>query len=45
MHEVKIDFEDMFLQDENCSLKIKFNPNVSSFKINVQEMKQETIGG
>lgn len=39
------DFEDMFLYDGERQLKIKFNPQVSSFKINILENKTETIGG
>lgn len=38
-------FEDMFLQDATHTLRIKFNPKVSSFKTNIQESKQETLGG
>lgn len=38
------DFEDMFLYDGDRQLKIRFNPRVSSFKINKQEQKVETLG-
>lgn len=37
-------FEDMYLADENRQLKIKFNPQVSSFKTVKQESKIETLG-
>ena len=38
------DYEDMYLQDKNRILKIRFNPKVSSFKNNIPEQKIETIG-
>ena len=38
------DFEDMFLYDGTRQLKIRYNPKVSSFKINHSETKVETIG-
>ena len=38
------DFEDIFLYDGEKQLKIRFNPKVSSIKINRQEQKLETIG-
>ena len=41
---VYVDFEDIFLSDRDCSLRIKFNPQVSSFKNIIQEQKIETIG-
>lgn len=41
---VYVDFEDIFLSDRNCSLRIKFNPQISSFKNIIQEQKIETIG-
>lgn len=41
---VKTDFEDMFLFDGERQLKLRFNPQVSSFKNNIQEQKIETIG-
>jgi len=34
----------MFLYDGKLQLKIRFNPKVSSFKINRQEQKMDTIG-
>ena len=37
-------FENIFLSDKKHSLKIKFNPDVSSFKNNVLEQKTDTIG-
>ena len=42
---VYVDFEDMFLYDGERQLKIRFNPKVSSFKTNILEMKQDTMGG
>lgn len=41
---VVADFEDMFLYDGERQLKIRFNPQVSSFKTNILESKSETIG-
>ncbi len=41
---VYVDFEDIFLNDRDCSLRLKFNPQVSSFKNIIQEQKIETIG-
>lgn len=38
------DFEDMFLWDGQKQLKIRFNPKISSFKINLLEQKIDTIG-
>lgn len=38
------DFEDMFLSDENCQLKIRFNPKITSFKSNFLESKLDTLG-
>lgn len=43
-NKVYADFEDAFLYDGERQLKIRFNPKVSSFKIDVQENKSETIG-
>lgn len=37
-------FEDMFITDGHRQLKIKFNPQVSSFRRNISEGKIETIG-
>lgn len=37
-------YEDMFLWDGKKQLKIRFNPDVSSFKTTKQEAKIETIG-
>lgn len=38
------DFEDIFLFDGTKQLKIKYNPKVSSFKIDRLEAKQDTLG-
>jgi hypothetical protein len=38
------DFEDSFLYDGTKQLKLRFNPKVTSYKINRQEQKLETIG-
>ena len=43
-NEITADFEDMFLWDGERQLKIRFNPKVSSFKVNHLESKMETIG-
>lgn len=37
-------FEDIFITDGSRQLKIKFNPQVSSFRRNISEGKIETIG-
>lgn len=41
---VHIEFEDMFLYDGKKQLKIRFNPQVSSFKLQVSESRNDTIG-
>jgi hypothetical protein len=41
---ISVDFEDMFLFDGERSLKIRFNPKMSSFKTTHLEKKVETIG-
>lgn len=41
---IMADFEDMFLYDGKKQIKIRFNPKVSSFKINHLEQKTDTIG-
>ncbi len=38
-------FEDAFLYDGEKTLKIRYNPEVSSFKITVLEQKSDTLGG
>lgn len=43
-NEVYADFEDMFLFDGERQLKIRYNPKVTSFKVNVLEAKTDTIG-
>lgn len=42
--EVIADFEDMFLYDGQRQIKLRFNPKVSSFKINHLEQKTDVIG-
>lgn len=42
--EIYADFEDMFLYDGVRQLKVRFNPKVSSFKVDIPEQKLETIG-
>ena len=42
--QVSVDFEDMFLFDGERSLRIRFNPKMSSFKTTHLEKKIETIG-
>lgn len=39
------DFEDMYLYDGKRQLKIRYNPKVSSFKIDTLVSKTDTIGG
>jgi hypothetical protein len=41
---ISVDFEDMFLFDGERSLRIRFNPKMSSFKTTHLEKKVETIG-
>ena len=43
-NEIYVDFEHAFLYDGNKQLKIKYNPKVSSLKINLLESKIDTIG-
>lgn len=43
-NEIRADFEDAFLYDGERQLKVKYNPKVSTFKVDVQEIKQDTIG-
>lgn len=38
-------FEDMFINDKNRQLKIRFNPKVNTFKIITFEAKTDTLGG
>lgn len=42
---IRADFEDAFLYDGERQLKVKYNPKVATFKSDLQEAKQETIGG
>ena len=42
--EIIADFEDMFLYDGQKQIKLRFNPKVSSFKINHLEQKIDVIG-
>ena len=42
--EIIADFEDMFLYDGQRQIKLRFNPKVSSFKINHLEQKTDVIG-
>lgn len=42
--EIYSDFEDMFLYDGKKQLKIRFNPQVASFKADILEQKVDTIG-
>ncbi len=41
---VEVDFEDMFLYDGERQLKLRFDPKVTSFKIDRLEQKTDTIG-
>ena len=41
---VAVDYEDMYLSDATHLLKIRFNPQMSTFKPNILESKLETIG-
>ena len=43
-NKIYVDFEDAFLYDGKRQLKIKYNPKVSSLKINTLENKMDTIG-
>lgn len=42
--QITADFEDMFLYDGQKQIKLRFNPKVSSFKINHLEQKTDVIG-
>jgi hypothetical protein len=42
---VTAQFEDIFLNDKDRQLRVRFNPKVSSFKTTVLETKTDTIGG
>lgn len=42
--EIYSDFEDSFLFDGKRQLKIRFNPQVASFKTDILEQKTDTIG-
>ena len=41
---IQVDFDDIFLFDGKRQLKLKFNPQISSFKTQLSENRQETIG-
>ena len=41
---VYADFEDIFLYDGTRQLKLRFNPQISSFKTQLAETRTETIG-
>lgn len=41
---IMIELEDMFLTREGMQFKVKFNPNISSFKTTYIESKTDTIG-
>ena len=43
-NDVIADFEDAFLYDGERQLKLRFNPKVSTFKLDVMETKTDTIG-
>ena len=38
------DFEDIFLSDKEHTLRIRYNPKISSFKTTLAEQKTDTIG-
>ena len=42
---IEASFEDMFLYDGERLLKVRFNPEVSSFKTTILEQKTDTLGG
>lgn len=41
---VVADYEDMFLYDGSVQLKVRFNPQVNTFKTDILETKTDTIG-
>ena len=43
--DIFVDFEDAFLTDGQRSLRIRFNPKISTFKTDLLESKMDTIGG
>ena len=44
-HPVIVVLDDMFLTRHNCQLKIKFDPQVNSFRHTISESRIETLGG
>lgn len=44
-HPVMVVLDDMFLTRHNCQLKLKFNPQVNSFRHTISESRTETLGG
>lgn len=44
LNSIVADFEDMFLIDSEFNVKVRFNPKMSSFKIDKSENKVETLG-
>lgn len=43
--EIKVGFENFFLLDHGRQLKIKYNPEIKSFKRTLLTTKQDTLGG
>ena len=44
-HPVMVVLDDMFLTRHNCQLKLKFDPQVNSFRHTISESRTETLGG
>ncbi len=42
---VVINYEHLYLFDEERQLNLKYNPKISTYKTNILETKQDTIGG
>ena len=44
-HPVMVVLDDMFLTRHNCQLKLRFDPQVNSFRHTISESRTETLGG
>lgn len=44
-HPIMVVLDDMFLTRHNCQLKLKFDPQVNSFRHTISESRTETLGG
>lgn len=44
-HPIMVVLDDMFLTRHNCQLKLRFDPQVNSFRHTISESRTETLGG